>query len=149
MRAVVQRVDSLQIRVGDEILGEMGAGLLAFVGVGHADDEAVAEELAQKLVNLRIFEDETGSMMRSLKDTGGSIGIVSQFTLYGDVRKGRRPSFSAAAPPETAEPLLEHLVNNVLQENVIAITGRFGAMMHIKSVNAGPVTILIDTEKSF
>lgn len=124
----------------------MGAGLLALVGVGHADTEDTAETLASKLAHLRIFEDETGRMSRSLLDTGGTLGVVSQFTLFGDVRKGRRPSFSAAAPADLAAPLLVTLAEASRRLGLDVVTGRFQTHMEVSLVNRGPVTLLIDTD---
>ncbi len=149
MRAVVQRVRSARIRVQGECVGEMGEGLLALVGVGRDDGQAQAEELARKLVHLRVFLDEQGRMNRSLLDTGGQLGVVSQFTLFGDARRGRRPSFTDAAPPEQAEPLIRAVVDTAAAAGVSVITGRFRAMMDVELMNAGPVTILLDTERVF
>lgn len=149
MRAVVQRVARARVDVDDECVAEMGPGLLALVGVGLADDEGDAAELARKIVGLRIFEDDTGRMNRSLADTGGALGLVSQFTLQADVRKGRRPSFGEAAPPERARPLFERVVREAEALGVTVVTGRFGAMMSVSLVNQGPVTILLDTERRF
>ena len=149
MRAVVQRVHSARIRVESECVGEMGEGLLALVGVGRNDTEEQAEDLARKLVHLRVFKDEAERMNRSLIETGGQLGVVSQFTLYGDVRRGRRPSYTDAAPPQQAEPLIRAVVDAATAAGVSVITGRFRAMMDVELVNAGPVTILIDTERAF
>jgi D-tyrosyl-tRNA(Tyr) deacylase len=149
VRAVVQRVRSARIRVESEWVGEMGEGLLALVGVSRDDGQKQAEELARKLVHLRVFLDEEGRMNRSLIETGGQLGIVSQFTLFGDARRGRRPSYSDAAPPEQAEPLIRAVVTAAGATGVSVITGRFRAMMDVELVNAGPVTILIDTDRVF
>jgi D-tyrosyl-tRNA(Tyr) deacylase len=127
----------------------MGEGLLTLVGVGQDDGEQQAGELARKLVHLRVFKDEDGRMNRSLLETGGQLGVVSQFTLFGDVRRGRRPSYTEAAPPEQAEPLIRAVIEAASAAGVRVITGRFGAMMDVELVNAGPVTILIDTERVF
>ena len=127
----------------------MEAGLLALVGVGHDDAERDADELARKLVQLRIFDDEQGRMNRSLLEVGGTLGVVSQFTLFGDARQGRRPSYARAAPAEQAEPLIEVLIEAARGLGVPVVTGRFRAMMDVALVNAGPVTILLDTEKQF
>jgi D-tyrosyl-tRNA(Tyr) deacylase len=127
----------------------MGEGLLAFVGVGQADTAESAAALAQRIVHLRIFGDESGRMNRSLLDTGGSLGIVSQFTLYGDARHGRRPSFVAASPADQAAPLIEAVVDAARGFGVPVVTGRFQAAMEVSLVNSGPVTILLDTEKLF
>src|SRR5262245_42655200 len=127
----------------------MGAGLLALVGVGQADGEAQARELARRMLELRIFLDAEGRMNRSLLEVGGTLGVVSQFTLFGDARHGRRPSYTAAAPAARAEPLLELLVAAAREIGVCVVTGRFGAMMDVALVNAGPVTILLDTDRLF
>jgi len=147
VRAVVQRVKCARIRVGGELVGEMDRGLLALVGIGHSDDGAHAAELARKLVHLRVFEDENGRMNRSLLDVGGTLGVVSQFTLFGDLRKGRRPSFGTAAPPDTAAPLIDAVVEAARSLGAPVITGRFQARMEVSLVNDGPVTLLLDTEK--
>jgi D-tyrosyl-tRNA(Tyr) deacylase len=149
VRAVAQRVRSARIRVEGSTVGEMGHGLLALVGVGRRDGPAAAEELARKLVHLRVFEDPQRRMNRSLLDTGGTLGVVSQFTLYGDVRRGRRPSYVEAAPAEAAEKLVEAVATAARVLGVAVVTGRFRAMMDVEGVNAGPVTILIDTDKAF
>jgi D-tyrosyl-tRNA(Tyr) deacylase len=149
VRAVVQRVRSARIRVKSECVGEMREGLLALVGVGRGDGQKQAEELARKLVHLRVFHDEDGRMNRSLIETGGQLGVVSQFTLFGDARRGRRPSYTDAAPPEQAEPLIRAVVAAADAAGVSVITGRFRAMMDVELVNAGPVTILLDTDRGF
>ena len=149
MRAVAQRVTSARVCVADETVAEMGAGLLALVGVGQADTPASAAELARKLVHLRIFEDADGRMNRGLLETGGTLGVVSQFTLWGDVRKGRRPSFVEAAPADLAEPLVEALAAEAGALGAPVVTGRFQADMEVSLVNDGPVTILLDTERRF
>jgi D-tyrosyl-tRNA(Tyr) deacylase len=149
VRAVVQRVRSARISVEGEEIAAMGSGLLALVGVGCDDGAAEARELARKLVHLRIFADDAGRMNRSLHDTGGTLGIVSQFTLYGDARQGRRPSYSAAAPAELAAPLIEAVAEAARDLGVPVVTGRFQAMMDVALVNAGPVTILLDTARGF
>ena len=127
----------------------MGEGLLALVGIGRDDTPAQAEELARRLVHLRVFADEDQRMNRSLLEVGGTLGVVSQFTLFGDARQGRRPSYARAAPAEQAELLIEVLVEAVRELGVPVVTGRFRAMMDVALVNAGPVTILLDTEKQF
>ncbi len=149
MRAVAQRVRSCTIRVGDERVGEMGPGLLALVGVARGDTPADAEQLASKLVHLRIFEDEQGRMNHSLLEAGGSLGIVSQFTLLGDCRRGRRPSYADAAAPEEAERLIELLLATARVLEVPLATGRFRAHMSVELTNDGPVTLLLDTRKVF
>ena len=149
MRAVVQRVSSASVRVGDEPVSTMGAGLLALVGVGRGDDPATAVQMAGRLVHLRVFADAEGRMNRSLLDSGGTLGVVSQFTLYGDTRQGRRPFFGEAAPAERAEPLIAALVAAVEGEGVPVIQGQFRAMMEVALVNQGPVTILLDSDKQF
>lgn len=145
----MQRVSSARIRVGEEIVGEMEAGLLALVGAGGGDTPQAAAELARKLVHLRVFEDDAGRMNHALIDTGGTLGVVSQFTLFGDVRKGRRPSFTAAAPAEIAAPLVEAVVAEARALGVPVVTGRFQAQMEVSLVNEGPVTLLVDTDRCF
>ena len=149
MRAVVQRVRSAQVSVGGEVACQMGEGLLALVGVGRADTAESAAALADRIVHLRIFDDESDRMNRSLLDSGGTLGIVSQFTLYGDARHGRRPSFVAACAADQAAPLIETVVDAARELGVPVVTGRFQAAMEVSLVNSGPVTILLDTEKLF
>jgi len=149
LRAVVQRVSEASVDVEGERVSEMGLGLLVLVGVGVRDTERDAAELARKVVGLRIFEDEDGKLNRSLTDVGGTLGLVSQFTLWADVRKGRRPSFGEAAAPEIARPLFDRVVTEAQALGVSVVTGRFGATMDVSLVNAGPVTILLDTERNF
>lgn len=149
MRAVAQRVKSARIEVGGDEVASMAEGLLALVGVAADDVVDDARELARKLVHLRVFGDEQGRMNRSLLDVGGTLGVVSQFTLLGDARQGRRPSFVAAAPAEVAEPLIAQVVEVARDEGVRVVTGRFGADMDVSLVNAGPVTLLIDTRRTF
>jgi D-tyrosyl-tRNA(Tyr) deacylase len=149
LRAVAQRVKSARIEVGGDEVASMADGLLALVGVAADDGVDDARELARKLVHLRIFADEQGRMNRSLLEVGGTLGVVSQFTLLGDARQGRRPSFVAAAPGEVAEPLVERVVELAREEGVRVVTGRFGADMDVSLVNAGPVTLLIDTRRTF
>lgn len=127
----------------------MGPGLLALVGVGGQDTPSAARGLARRLVHLRIFPDEAGRMNHSLLEVGGSLGVISQFTLYADTGQGRRPFFGGAAPPERAEPLVEELASAAAALGVPVVTGRFGAMMEVEMVNTGPVTLLLDTEKAF
>jgi len=149
MRAVIQRVTQASVTVDDACVAKMGPGLLALVGVGPADDRSHASDMAHKLVHLRVFPDQQGRMNRSLLDVGGALGIVSQFTLFEDLRKGRRPSYAGAAAPELAEPLVEAVVEEARGLGIEVVTGRFGAMMHVELVNDGPVTLLLDTEKRF
>jgi len=149
MRAVVQRVSRAQVSAGGEIVGKIGPGLLVLVGVSKTDTPADAEYLAAKILGLRIFDDDEGRMNRSLGETGGSVLAVSQFTLYGDVRKGKRPSFDAAAPPPAALELYEYLISKIRQAGVAVETGRFQTTMRVELVNDGPVTILLDSTKAF
>lgn len=149
MRAVVQRVSRAKVAVEGQITGEIGRGLLVLVGVGQSDSTADAEYLCEKILGLRVFEDENGKMNRSLVDIGGQLLIVSQFTLYGDVRRGKRPSFDAAAPPQQARELYEVFVDRVRIAGVQCETGRFQETMQVELVNEGPVTILLDSTKLF
>ncbi|MGO9087010.1 MAG: D-aminoacyl-tRNA deacylase [Terriglobales bacterium] len=149
MRAVVQRVSRAKVTVNGWTSGEIGHGLLVLLGVGHEDTEADATYLAGKIAGLRIFEDAGGKMNRSIVDVGGSVLAVSQFTLYGDVRRGKRPSFDAAAPPDEARRLYEFFVQRVQAKGLRCETGRFQEMMQVELVNEGPVTILIDSGKGF
>ncbi len=149
MRAVVQRVSQAQVEVAGERIAVMEHGLLVLVGVSRRDGRDDALELARKLVGLRIFEDDAGKMNRSLTDVGGTLGLVSQFTLWGDARKGRRPSFGEAAEPGEAKALFEVLTAEAEELGVPVVTGRFGASMNVSLTNSGPVTILLDTERSF
>ena len=149
MRAVVQRVTRAQVRAGDEVVGSIGAGLLVFVGVGVEDDSSDAVALAAKVAGLRIFRDGDGNMNRDVGEAGGAVMVISQFTLHGDVRKGRRPSFIAAARPEDAEPLYERVAEELRARGLETARGRFGATMAVELVNDGPVTILLDTKRVF
>jgi D-tyrosyl-tRNA(Tyr) deacylase len=149
MRAVVQRVSRAQVVVNEEITGEIGLGLLVLLGVGQEDTEADATYLAEKIAGLRIFEDDEGRMNRSVQEVGGSVLAVSQFTLYGDVRRGKRPSFDGAAPPDRARQLYEFFVEQIRAAGLSCETGRFQAMMKVELVNEGPVTILLDSRKGF
>lgn len=149
MRAVVQRVSRAKVTVDDNIAGEIGHGLLVLLGVGSHDQEADADYLVEKIVGLRIFEDEHGKMNRSVAEVSGGVLVVSQFTLYGDVRKGRRPSFDDAARPEKARALYEHFVGRVRAAGLPCETGRFQEMMDVELVNDGPVTILVDSARTF
>ena len=149
MRAVVQRTREASVRMNSEVIGEIRGGLLVFLGVGREDSEKDADFLAEKITALRIFPDEAQKMNLSLLDSGGAMLIVSQFTLHGDCRKGRRPSFVAAAPPEEAAPLYERFIARVEKLGVPVAAGRFGAMMEVTLVNDGPVTLLLDTRGAF
>jgi len=149
VRAVVQRVDRAEVTVAGEVVAAMEAGLLALVGVARDDGPGDAEELARKLVHLRVFEDDAGRLNRSLLDAGLTLGVVSQFTLLADCRKGRRPSFGEAAPPAVAEPLVSAVAECARALGVTVVTGRFRATMSVALVNAGPVTLLLDTRKVF
>lgn len=149
MRAVVQRVSRACVRVGDETVGRIDRGLLVLLGVGRGDGPTEAEELAKRIVHLRVFPDDEGRMNRSLREVGGQLALVSQFTLYGDARKGRRPFFGDAASPETAEPLVEAVAECVRELGVEVETGRFQAHMEVELTGDGPVTILLDSEKKF
>ncbi len=165
MRVLIQRVSRASVTVGDEVVGEIGPGLLLLVGIGHGDDAARVEALAEKVVNLRIFEDHDGKMNRSALDLHGASGagstdpggadpgqppvgvlVVSQFTLYGDLRRGRRPSFAGAAPPDLAAPLVDRFVAAIADHGLSVATGRFGAGMRVESVNDGPVTLWLDSD---
>ena len=148
MRAVLQRVRHARVVVGEEVVGEIGLGLLVLLGVSRQDTPEDAQRLADKMVGLRIFADAEEKMNLSVADVGGSVLVVSQFTLYGDCRKGRRPSFIDAAPPETAVPLYEAFINAAKAHGVPVATGRFGAMMQVDLVNDGPVTLIVDTEST-
>jgi D-tyrosyl-tRNA(Tyr) deacylase len=149
MRAVVQRVSRARVTVEGRVTGEIGAGLMVLLGVGREDSAAVAASLAEKVANLRIFEDQQGKMNRSLLDVKGAALVVSQFTLYGDARGQRRPSFIAAAPPELAAALYEEFNNALRRLGVTVATGVFQTMMSVELVNEGPVTILLDSDKTF
>ena len=149
MRAVIQRVSRAKVIVNDEIVGEIGRGFLVLLGVSESDEESDADYLAKKIAGLRVFEDDNGKMNLSLVDVGGSVLAVSQFTLYADTRKGRRPSFVRAAAPEKAKALYERFVEQLRSYGVRCETGRFGAMMDVELTNQGPVTILMDSEQTF
>lgn len=144
MRIVIQRVRQGRVSVNGEIIAEIGQGLVILVGVGPADGEEQARYLAEKIANLRIFEDEHGKINRSLLEVGGSAIVVSQFTLYADTRKGRRPSFTDAAPPELASPLVERFAEMLREQGVETKTGQFGAHMLVEIANDGPVTIWLE-----
>jgi D-aminoacyl-tRNA deacylase len=149
MRAVVQRVSRARVTVKSRMTGEIAAGLMILLGVGRNDTSAVAVSMAEKVANLRIFEDDQGKMNRSLLDIRGSALVVSQFTLYGDARGQRRPSFIAAAPPDHAKQLYEEFCEAIRRLGVNVATGVFQAMMSVELVNEGPVTILLDSDKTF
>jgi D-tyrosyl-tRNA(Tyr) deacylase len=149
MRAVVQRVSHARVKVNGETTGEIGLGLLVLLGVGAEDTRADADYLAEKTIGLRIFEDAGGKMNLSVAEVGGAALVVSQFTLYGDARRGKRPSFDAAAPPEQARELYEYIVEKVRAAGLRAETGRFQETMQVELVNDGPVTILLDSAKAF
>jgi D-tyrosyl-tRNA(Tyr) deacylase len=145
MKAVVQRVSDASVRVDGEVVGAIDQGLLVLLGVTHSDSERDAHAIADKLAGLRIFGDDAGLMNRSVIDIGGSCLVVSQFTLYGSTRKGRRPSFTAAADPDVAEPLVGEVVRRLQGHGLPVETGVFGAMMDVSLVNAGPVTLVIES----
>jgi D-tyrosyl-tRNA(Tyr) deacylase len=149
VRAVAQRVSHAVVRVQGEEVASVDAGLLALVGVAEGDTEEDAAVLADKLVHLRIFQDDAEKMNRSLLDTGGSLAVVSQFTLLGDCRKGRRPSFARAAAPEAADALIDVLMQQARNLGVPVASGRFGARMQVELTNEGPVTLLLDTRREF
>ena len=149
MRAVVQRVSSASVAVGGKVVGEIGRGFLALIGIARDDSESDAEVMATKIAGLRIFDDAAGDMNLALRDVGGAILAVSQFTLYGDARKGRRPSFIEAAPGDAARPLFDDVVARLRREGLPVETGEFGADMQVSLVNDGPVTILLDSRKAF
>lgn len=149
MRAVVQRVSRARVSVKNSVAGEIAAGLMILLGVGRDDTSTVAVSMAEKIANLRIFEDDQGKMNRSLLEVRGSALVVSQFTLYGDARGQRRPSFIAAAPPEQAKKLYEEFCETLRKLGIIVATGVFQAMMSVELVNEGPVTILLDSDKAF
>ncbi|MFH1010945.1 MAG: D-aminoacyl-tRNA deacylase [bacterium] len=144
MRAVVQRVLSAQVRVKGEVVGKIGKGLLILLGVAPTDTEAEVAWMAEKCAGLRIFEDDEGKMNRSLEEVGGAALVISQFTLFGDCRKGKRPSFVGAAPPELAEALYEKFVQNLRGRGIITESGIFAARMEVELTNYGPVTLIID-----
>ena len=148
MRAVIQRVTRASVSVDGRVAGEVAAGLMVLLGVGRQDNPESAAYLAEKIVNLRIFSDDAGKMNLSLLDTGGAALVVSQFTLYGDTRRGRRPSYIQAAPPEEANRLYEEFVRSMRALGVTVETGVFQAHMQVEMVNDGPVTILLDSEKT-
>lgn len=149
VRAVAQRVFEASVVVDDEVVGAIGSGLLVYLGAGHEDVARDVEVMANKLAGLRVFRNEAGKMSLSVEDVGGEILVVPQFTLFGDVRKGRRPSFTGAAPPEEAEALYEQVVAALRGRGLTTATGRFRAMMDVRCRVDGPITILIDSQKTF
>jgi D-tyrosyl-tRNA(Tyr) deacylase len=149
MRAVVQRVKRAEVRVGGEVVGRIGSGLVVLLGVGRNDTETTGEALAEKITNLRVFDDNQRRMNRSIIENGGQILCVSQFTLYGDCRKGRRPSYDQAAPPELAAGVYESFVKSLQNRGIATATGRFRAEMELELVNDGPVTLLLDSDRLF
>lgn len=149
MRAIVQRVSRAKVTVGETVTGQIPRGLVVLLGVTHNDGKSDADYLVDKVVNLRVFDDSDGKMNLSLVDIGGGLLIVSQFTLYGDTRRGRRPSFINAAPGAASEALYDYFVDKARETINLVETGQFGAMMDVELVNDGPVTIMLDSEKSF
>jgi D-tyrosyl-tRNA(Tyr) deacylase len=149
MRAVIQRVTTANVTVADRKVGSIGRGLLVLLGVSKTDTPAAADYMVEKLLGLRVFEDEQGKMNLSVREVHGAVLVVSQFTLFGDVRRGKRPSFDDAARPEHARELYEYLVGKIREQGIECSTGEFQAMMQVSLVNDGPVTILIDSEKLF
>ncbi len=147
MRALLQRVSRASVTVDEQVVGQIGHGFLIFLGVGQGDGEAQVRMLSEKIVHLRIFEDDEGKMNRSLLDVGGQVLVVSQFTLYADIRKGRRPSFTDAAHPTLAEFLVERFKSALTTYKVVVADGVFGAHMDVELVNSGPVTIWMDSEQ--
>lgn len=149
MRAVVQRVSSSKVTVENNVIGEIKKGLLVLLGVTHEDESKDVDYMIDKILNLRIFEDENEKMNLSLKDVGGELLVVSQFTLYGDCRKGKRPSFTNAARPDLATKLYEEFIEKAKAQDIVVGTGKFGAHMMVDLTNDGPVTILLESNKSF
>jgi len=149
MRMACQRVLEAEVKVNNQRLGKIDKGLLVYLGVGKGDTEADAQFISDKLVNLRIFPDEAGKMNRSVQDVGGAILLISNFTLHGDCRKGRRPGFDAAAEPALAQPLYEKVADLIAAQGVPVEKGAFGEYMHVTSINDGPVTFLLDSSRLF
>jgi len=149
MRAVIQRVSSAQVEVDGQVTGQISQGLLVYLSVGKGDTEADAQFMADKLCNLRIFADENDKMNLSVRDVGGAILMISQFTLHGDCRKGRRPGFDAAAPPDDAQRLYEQTIEHIKGHRIEVQTGVFAAHMHVTNVNDGPITFLLDSTRLF
>jgi D-tyrosyl-tRNA(Tyr) deacylase len=146
MKAVIQRAKTAHVVVDNTIISSIGNGIVVLLGVAHGDDEAAADYLVEKIINLRIFQDDQGKMNRSLKDVRGELLVVSQFTLLGDCRKGRRPSFTKAAPPETAEKLYQYFAATAAAKGVVTKTGQFQANMDVSLINQGPVTLLLESK---
>ena len=144
MRALVQRVERAAVSVDEEVVGAIGAGLCVFVGVTHDDSDGEADRLVDRLAGIRIMDDDNGVMNRSVADVGGEVLVVSQFTLYGDASRGRRPTWLAAARPEQAEPLVERVVSGLRDGGIVVATGRFRALMSVDLVNDGPATIMVE-----
>ncbi len=149
MRAVLQRASRASVKINARLQGKIGRGLVVLLGVRSNDNIRDLQWLVEKIVNLRIFEDQQGKMNNSLADIDGEMLIISQFTLYGDCRKGRRPGFSSAAPPEIAEPMYQRFIEEVKNKRISVATGTFGAAMEVELINDGPVTMLLDSEKTF
>lgn len=149
MRAVIQRVTEASVQVNGKVVGKIRRGLLVLLGVSRTDTPGSADYLIEKVLGLRVFEDQDGKMNLSVRETGGAVLVVSQFTLLGDVRRGKRPSFDDAAPPEQAKALYEYLITKIRQQGIECSTGEFQAMMQVSMINDGPVTILIDSDKVF
>lgn len=149
MRGVVQRVNVARVSVDNKVIGEIGRGILLLLGVEEDDGQKDLEYIADKVPNLRIFEDENGKMNRSLLDENGEMLVVSQFTLFGDARKGRRPSFIRAAAPDIAIPMYEKFINKIKEKGITVQCGKFGASMQVELINDGPVTILLDSKRLF
>ena len=147
MRLVVQRVSRAEVRVGKETVGSIGPGSVVLVGIGPGDTAELVDRMADKLLGLRYFEDDAGRTNRSIAEAAGSILLISQFTLYADLRRGRRPGFTDAAPPEVAEPLVERFAARLAEGGVEVATGRFGASMAVELVNEGPFTLVLDSER--
>jgi len=149
MRAVIQRVSRAQVRVEGQITGEIGKGLLVLLGIGKGDSNKEADDLLEKMIHLRIFEDTQGKMNLSLLDVAGDLMVISQFTLYADCRKGRRPSFTDASPPEEAKVLYDYFISRAKSQGMKVAAGIFQALMEVELVNLGPVTILLDSSRDF
>ena len=149
MRFICQRVLEAQVKVNEQIVGQIGRGLLVYLGVGKGDTESDAQFMADKLVNLRIFPDDAGKMNLSVQDIGGAVLLISNFTLHGDCRKGRRPGFDAASEPETAQQLYEKVAGLIKEQGIPVAKGIFGEYMHVSSINDGPINFILDSTKIF